>query len=794
MAEYGVKRSLSVAVKRAGRVEKFVTLLLLFTMLTAATAGVSSVLTGPDWAALWESLLIGMLIGWVLAIFRLPAWQSALLVIGLGLVFSLLFAGGLYGKVLAVFEELSRLGGGIISSLKTREVDLTSLSSLIQQVFTSTGVVLRRVFSWLADLAVGQPIFDPVAAGFVWSSVVWLMAAWAGWVIEAGRNALMAVLPALILNLSTLSYGRSHSITIYLILGVTLVLISVVQYDQREQEWDETKIAYPRRKGRQIGNTTIFITILLVFLSAFLSSLSFKRIVNWTSQLNRPTSQHESGLARSLGIQQAAAPLDAFSTVRSPGLPRELLIGSGPELSTELVMSVEVRDLSSLIQAGQLPPLYWRSFTYDIYTLHGWSSSATDQSQYQPDQPIQHSQLPDHLLIQEFMSPVPGGDGIIYAAGEPVSVDILSSAAWRSSGDLFGLQAGSNGYQIQSLIPRVAEESLQAAGQTYPSWVAQRYLALPAEVPTRVKQLAIQLTATEPTPYDRAHAIEQYLRSYPYTLDVTRPPSNQDLADYFLFDLRKGYCDYYASAMVVLSRAAGIPARLAIGYASGTYNLNSKRFLVTQADAHSWVEVYFPGIGWVPFEPTASKPTINRSKQPTQATSQTPAAPTASHAAGPVNPGNWIGYAFLVLLAAMGLVWALYDEVHLRHLKPLPVAAEIYRRLGCYGKLLRVVREEGETPYEYGASLVTHIQDINQWRFSSVTGVSLVIQSIINRVVRLSYRPTEAGEETASQILREWKALRWWLRLMWVIIIWDVMRYRLWDSLAGHAEKTRAPI
>lgn len=795
MAEYGLKHSLTDAIKRAGRAEKFVTLLLLFILLTAAMAGVSAVLTGPDWASLWESLLLGMLTGWVLAIFRWPAWRSALLMIGLGLLFSLLFAAGLNEKVLAVFKELFRLAGGIISSLKTGEFNLTPLSSLTQQLITSTGVVLGRVFSWLKDLVVGQPIFDPVSAGFVWSTVVWLVSAWAGWGVEAGGNALVAVLPALLLNLSTLSYGRYNSASIYLILGTTLVLISVVQYDQREQEWNETKVAYPSRKSREIGNASLMLAIILVLLSALISSLSLQRIVNWASEIRNPSTQSESGLAKSLGIIPAAtATPDAFSTARSPGLPRDLLIGSGPELSTELVMSVEVRDLASLVQAGQLPPLYWRSFTYDIYTGHGWSSSATEQSLYQPDQPIQPNQLPDHMLIQEVMRPVPSGDGTIYAAGEPVSVNVLSNAAWRSSNDLFGIQTSSIGYEIHSLIPQVNEASLRAAGQAYPSWVTQRYLALPAEVPTRVKELAVQLTATEPTPYERARAIEQYLRSYPYTLDVPRPPSNQDLVNFFLFNLRQGYCDYYASAMVTLARAAGIPARLAIGYASGTYNLNSKRFIVTQADAHSWVEVYFPGIGWVPFEPTAAQPPIYRSQQSTQEATPTPATPRATPGVNLVNPGRFVGYGVLALVTFVGLVWGAYDGIHLRRLKPKPAAVEIYRRMRCYGKLLRVTIEEGETPYEYGAYLTSRIHDITMDRFTLAIKLIRMVQSIINHIVRLSYRPSQAGEVPTSQIVSEWNSLRWWLRLMWVLRIWETIRHHLWEGWASHSEKPRAQV
>ncbi|HEX9090888.1 MAG TPA: transglutaminaseTgpA domain-containing protein, partial [Anaerolineales bacterium] len=531
MAEYGLSHSVTAVIRRGARLEKLITLLLLFTLLTAATAGVSSVLTGPDWAALWESLLLGLLAGWVLAILRWKAWTSALLLVVLGLLFSFLFAGGLSGKFLAVFGELFRLVGQVISSLSIKAADLTPLNSVAGQALSSTGVVVGRVYIWVKDLLTAQPAFDPVAAGIVWSIVVWLVAAWAGWMVEAGRNALAAVLPALLLNLSILSYGRNNSVSIYLMLGLTLVLISVVQYEQREHEWNESGVAYPSRKSREVGNISLAMAIILVVMAAAISSLSIQRIIHWTSELRGSSAPPESGLAKSLGIQAAATNTpDAFTNLRTPGLPRELLIGSGPELSTEQVMSVEVEDLTALASGGRLPPLYWRSFTYDIYSGHGWSSSTTQQSQYQPEQPIQADQLPDHLSVQEVVRPVPGQEGTIYAAGEPVRVNVASRAAWRTANDLFGIQTGNSAYEVRSLVPVIDEASLRKAGEAYPSWVVKRYLAIPPEVPTRVKELAIQLTATEPTPYDRARAIEQHLRqNYPYTLDVPRPPANQDL-------------------------------------------------------------------------------------------------------------------------------------------------------------------------------------------------------------------------------------------------------------------------
>ena len=789
MAEHGLKPSIATVVRRAGRMEKLITLLLLFILLTAAMAGVTTVLTGPDWAVLWESLLLGLLAGWVLAIFRWQAWRSALLLVALGVLFCLLFAGGLSGKFLAVFGELFRLVGQVISSLSFKAANLTPLNDAAGQALSSIGVVVGRVYSWVKDLLTAQPVFDPVATGIVWSIVVWLVAAWAGWVVEAHKNALAAVLPGLILNLSILSYGRNNSVSIYLLLGLTLVLVSVVQYGQREHEWNTSKVAYPAHKSREVGNISLVMAILLVVVAATISSLSIQRLIQWTSEIRGSSSQSESGLAKSLGIQPAAtATPDSFTNLRNPSLPRELLIGSGPELSTEYVMSVEVKNLASLGQGGRLPPPYWRSFTYDIYTGHGWSSSATQLVQYQPDQPIQAGQQPGHLPIQEVVRPVPAEQGTLYAAGEPVQVSIASSAAWRSSTDLFGMQTGKSDYVVQSLFSVADETSLRKAGEAYPGWVAKRYLAIPAEVPSRVKELAIQLTAADPTPYDRARAIEGYLRqNYPYTLDVPHPPANQDLVDYFLFDLRKGYCDYFASAMVILARAAGIPARLAIGYASGTYNENSGRFIVTQADAHSWVEVYFPGIGWVPFEPTAGLPPINRANQPNQIATppppSTPASPPGTVLRG--NIAKLTGYLLLAFMFTIGVAWAILDEVSLRRQKAQATAREVYRRLRRFSNLLSVTMEGGETPYELLAGLSNSIRAITR-PGAAAAGESTLenARRLVREIVRICYRPASADTASGVQIVQLWDKLRWQLRLMWILKSWERLGHQFRNRLA----------
>jgi transglutaminase-like putative cysteine protease len=778
------------------RGEKLATLTLLFILLTAAAAGVTSVLSGPDWGSLWTSLLFGLLIGWALAIFRQPAWRSAWIIVAAGLAYALLYIGGLGGKVAAMLVVIFRLAILSVAYPQGSILDLIQLINLLQEFFTSIGVIAARVQVWVTALAVGQSYFDPVAAALVWGVLVWIVAAWAGWVVEARRNALLAILPAIMLSAGTLSYGRRDSVTVYLMLGAALILLATVQHDRREQGWDETSVAYPEKKGRQIGSAAIITALALVLVSAFVSWISLQRVVDWLSLRGRPVAAQPGSLAKSLGIIPAVtAHPDPFEAVRRPGLPRDLLIGSGPELSTNLVMTVEIENLASISQGGQPLPIYWRSFTYDIYTGHGWRTSQTQENLFQPNDPLQADHAVDHVLIQQVIRPTEGAGGVVYAAGEPVSINFASEAAWRSSGDLFGIRLNSNNsYVVNSLVPVIDEPSLRAAGQQYPAWVRQRYLALPPDVPGRVKDLAIQLTASEPTPYDRAKAIESYLRTFPYTLDVLRPPSDRDLVDYFLFDLRKGYCDYYASTMVVLARAAGIPARLAIGYASGTFNLNSKLFVVSEADAHSWAEVYFPGIGWVPFEPTAAQPALETSQQAAPAVPE--ATPSTQMAPGAARTGSapWEWLLPLTALAVAGAAWSVFDSYRLSRLSEPAAAAEVYRRIRRNGAHFSVTLEPGNTPYEFGASLIARLRDLTRQGSGSSFGLLVIqeVETLIERIVRASYRPSISHVAQDSHLSRKWRTLRWRLRWMWVLKNWISLRIRLTTILAGFTEQNTA--
>lgn len=133
------------------------------------------------------------------------------------------------------------------------------------------------------------------------------------------------------------------------------------------------------------------------------------------------------------------------------------------------------------------------------------------------------------------------------------------------------------------------------------------YMQLPEELPERVSELAKSLTKGLTNPYDQLKAIEQFLNGYTYTETPGNPPKDQDIVDYFLFDSKQGYCTYFASAMTVMARCIGIPARYVQGFSvSLDHKMTGGTISVSNGDAHAWTEAYLEGVGWIPLEPTAS--------------------------------------------------------------------------------------------------------------------------------------------------------------------------------------------
>jgi hypothetical protein len=180
------------------------------------------------------------------------------------------------------------------------------------------------------------------------------------------------------------------------------------------------------------------------------------------------------------------------------------------------------------------------------------------------------------------------------------------------------LQAGET-YHANSLIANPAIPALREAGQEYPAWVTDRYLQLPNNFSVRIQSLAFEITADYDNPYDKAAAITDYLRTeIKYEPSISFPEGTTNPLEYFLFDVKKGFCNYSASVETLMLRSIGIPARLAVGFAQGEPNLQNTFYTVRERDSHAWPEVYFPNYGWVEFEPTGNQAPLERPQERTE--------------------------------------------------------------------------------------------------------------------------------------------------------------------------------
>lgn len=255
---------------------------------------------------------------------------------------------------------------------------------------------------------------------------------------------------------------------------------------------------------------------------------------------------------------------------------------------------------------------YWRSHAYDRYDGRTWSQSATDLRLRNRQNAMPFFQLRDAVpgretFVQTFeiVQPLPN---VVFTGGEPLEVHLAARQIGLdpSGGIRIGepLRPGAV-YSVVSMRQEIDPVRLRQANRSYPLDVRTTALQLPESITPRTRELARSLAIGAATPYDYVIAVRDHLLNG-YTYDLYPPPQipNADAVDQFLFIDQRGVCEHYVSAMVVLLRSEGIPARLVSGFSSGTYNPVTGYFEVRANDAHAWVEVYFPGYGWLPFDPT----------------------------------------------------------------------------------------------------------------------------------------------------------------------------------------------
>lgn len=281
--------------------------------------------------------------------------------------------------------------------------------------------------------------------------------------------------------------------------------------------------------------------------------------------------------------------------------------------SDAIVMRVKV-DRSP----GELPPdIKWRGTAFDRYDGRSWTRSSAVRSEV-PRQgayyKLENSTQGADWIRQTFFIEAISTD-LVFAAHKPLAV---SRDIGSLQEDLFGaLHTDSHPltkvrYSVIS-DPIRPDPANMSDLRPIPPEILERYTRLSHSDP-RIAQLARSVARNASGRYEKAHAIEHHLRErYGYSLTLRGTPANLDPIAAFLFDIRAGHCEYFASAMAIMLREIGIPARLVNGFRQGEYNSLGDSWTVRQRDAHSWVEAYLPPYGWVEFDPTPPEPAMPRS-------------------------------------------------------------------------------------------------------------------------------------------------------------------------------------
>jgi transglutaminase-like putative cysteine protease len=732
-----------------------------------------------------------LIMAWALMIITALALRAAEWTTGLSALAAVSFLAVGFGFLLAR-SHYSELLALIISSVYSIAAVLM-VNALTQvdsgSIVGRTDTLLLELKVWTTEALNGeQPANDDAAFVTFLSVLFWFLGHNAAWHIFRVDRVWRVIIPTgLVLITNQFYYQGDHSLDFYLIAFVLVSLMLLIRshVDNREYDWFVHRVSFPsyvRRAFFWAGGALALILVLTAWIA--------------------PTGADDKSLERVKDFLSGEAFVELadlwnrlFSSLEAEGIATsdyyggdELQLSGAIQLGDQPVMYVEV---------PYGPRYYWRSTVYDAYDFSSWRwRHIRTVRAYTDEAGLRFNigpTLPDvRSEVEQRFTMLLRASNLVYAAPQPVEMGLAVEAELDCVND-FGrgcvndhapsdvaliqsrktLRTGDS-YSVVSSVSTATASQLRSAGADYPEWVLRLYLQGATSVSPSVRDLSTQIInqAGAQNPYDKASAIERWLRTtIQYNETIPTPPRGSDPVEWFLFDVREGYCNYYATAMVLMLRSQGIPARMAAGFAQGTWDAERSAFLVRERDAHTWVEVYFPGYGWVEFEPTADEAPIDREDElvpqnvlptvtpmptptPIPTFTPTPAQPTpdsganatpTSQAESPVLPssptptfmptatpppppdmtrvGDGDGsdilrvvlltlgiFALIVLSAVLAILFMIW-YVEYRGLGGLNIIERAYARLVIYGRWLGLHFAESATPDERRRHMISEIPE-----------------------------------------------------------------------------------
>jgi len=767
--------------------------------LTIRLFRANRVLLTVDFRDTWLLLGFVLLMGWAVAI---AVERSAWVPDTEGrLVPALAIATGL-GWIFAI-ARASRLAYAAMSGLAV----FGSLALLTPSPLTSGGA-LPAIRTWLLALPnrTNTLLLMSLLLMFVATGL------WTSWWVFLRRNGLVALLPSGTILAVEIINDTSPGLTLFTLIWLTAAAAVLLRLNfvALKEGWRTRRLPRAADTGWTFGEvgieaTAAILVIAFLLLPPLSSSDISAALIPGTMN---PDAIHPFGIGSNNSKPGSVGSI-GYSEVVRPG------------------SQLKAKSQTVMVVTGDTPVFYpyWRGIAlagWDGITWYELPSRAggvpvRQQPLVAARASVPRDDLPadsqrTQLLHNSFHVVVPPEQtlGTVFSAGEILSVDnqpttvrgIMTSvpAPPGSNVSLVNVAGDSDStatfdtvdrirfarrlqppynYSVTEAIPNVDVQDLQSAGTDYPAWlapyttlyedgrVAQGYsTARDAEVATLAQSIVRSAGAT--TPYDQAKAIESWFLAkgrFTYTLKPPLARSGERPLDFFLFTSKKGFCQDFSTAMNVMLRTLRIPSRQMSGFGAGVFDEKTHQYTVNSLDAHSWVEVFFPGYGWIPFEPTpdgintpVNRPATKEALNAPQSANVQPSArippglrepPGASTGFGSSAPFADIWRPILTVGAGLLLLALIAVLLALRWLMAVRDVPRIWRRLLFLGDRLKVPRHLGDTPQEFGGRLA-----------ASMPALDTEVRRLATLYTRASFRRGGLSPDELAEARKAWSQIR----------------------------------
>jgi transglutaminase-like putative cysteine protease len=614
-----------------------------------------------------------------------------------------------------------------------------------------------HVNNWVTQIIAGESANDPSVFVLLLGATCWASAYVGAFALAREHRPWDAVVFSgicLTVNVSLALTSLYFDLILFTLLA--LVLLTRLHIVNLMERWERQNIVPAGEMDWRLLRGGLTWTLVLILMAFFTPRVAAGELVtNAFNTFDAPYQRLQSEW------QRFFAGVSGPSRLQGVSFSDSIRLGQAPNLGDRIVFYVDAPAAH-----------FWRAVTYDFYNGVGWRTTETDRVDK-----VTPPTLGREKMDATFDIVVPHAN-LLFGANEPTKVNVPfqfqtgDDRAYSTSVRAVNRNQAQGTYTTTSYVSIATKDELRKALTAYPTTIKTKYLQLPSSVPARVKDLAIQITATKVTPYDKAEAVETYLRNtYKYSTVVKSAPPGRDPVDYFLFDLKADFCEYFASSMAVLLREVGVPARVVEGFTSGSLD-PSNRYAVRELNAHAWVEAYFPGYGWIEFEPTPSELPFDRAENTDTGTTNpdgsprtgredsqglggrdtepdpgiggvddTPPSGVGGDLSKTIDPRPGLAVLSALLLALfVGLV---RFEIRFRGLGTIDSAWGKTRLLGAYaGHAAR----PSQTPYEYADAMGREIPDVHE-----------PLRTIARARVQDRYSPTGATDAERDAAAAAWR-------------------------------------